>query len=170
MWILIAQYKLNTEFNELTRLAAYQISSNLIKKFGRKWAHKTLLSRTPVTLNNNQGHANWRAQWCLSSEHDYVSKFKPISNFLLLSFTRHKKSKCTNNPYSPHLNESLQWSPSQSHTHPLQIFRLLYTILLQNDCTSTSFLTTMWPWVKVKVIQTGIKSGAYTCLSSCEVL
>ena len=49
----------------------------------------------------------------------------------------------------------LQASPL--HNQPLQhTFGLLHACLQQNDCTSSNFPVSLWPW-EVKVIQTGIK-------------
>ena len=56
---------------------------------------------------------------------------------------------------SPYLPISLNLS--LLHTQPLQMFGLLYATLQQNDCTRYCFLVTLWPWVKVMIIQTCIK-------------
>ena len=49
---------------------------------------------------------------------------------------------------------SLKTSPL--HNKPSQMFGLFYAILQQSDCISSRFHKNLWPWVKVKVIQTGI--------------
>ena len=51
----------------------------------------------------------------------------------------------------------LKWSIFGIYNKPFWLLRLLYATLQQNDCTSSKFFITLWPWVKVKVIQTHIK-------------
>ena len=54
-----------------------------------------------------------------------------------------KKSKCSNDSYSPFYMVSLQLSSLQNQ--PLQIYGLLHITLQQNDCTSSSFLIILRP-------------------------
>ena len=75
-----------------------------------------------------------------------------------------KKRKRLNDPHSSYLKISKQSSPKQNW--PLWMFRLLHATLQWNDCTSSCFLLTLWPWLKVKVIHTGIKMS---CLCSYQV-
>ena len=46
---------------------------------------------------------------------------------------------------------------SPFHNQSSLEFELLHATFQQNDCTSSSIPTTLWPWVNVQVIQTGIK-------------
>ena len=46
---------------------------------------------------------------------------------------------------------------SQSPSLHNQPSELLHATLQQNDCTSSGLHITLWPWVSIKVIQTGIK-------------
>ena len=65
-----------------------------------------------------------------------------------------KNSKCSNNSYSPNRTSS-QSSPF--HNQPSWTFKLLHATLKQNDNTSPGFPVILWPWLNIKVNQTGIK-------------
>ena len=60
--------------------------------------------------------------------------------------------------------QMLKWSifaityKAVSQSSPLnnQTSELFHAALQHNDCTSSSFPVTLWPWVNIKVIQTGI--------------
>ena len=64
-------------------------------------------------------------------------------------------NKCSNDHIYQNYSVSLQ-SPSL-HDQPLQMFRLLHATLQHNDYVSFSFLTTLWPCLKVKLIKASIK-------------
>ena len=42
------------------------------------------------------------------------------------------------------------------HNQPSWTFELLHATLQQNDCTNYSFPVTLWSWINIMVIQTGI--------------
>ena len=48
----------------------------------------------------------------------------------------------------------LLWCHLAYIINPLQMLGILHDTLQQNDCTSSSFPVILWPWVKIKVIQT----------------
>ena len=73
----------------------------------------------------------------------------------ILHDNKRKKSKYSNDSYSPYLQTSLHSSPL--HNKSLQKFGLLHATLLHTGCIHSSFLVTLWRWVKVKVIQNGNK-------------
>ena len=96
-----------------------------------------------------------------------------------------KKSKCSNNPYSPYLQdldvnirainfrhqqeEQMLNNPYSPYLQdfftvlflykiqPSWTFKLHHATFQHNDETSSSFPVTLWHWVNIKVIQTGIK-------------
>ena len=65
-----------------------------------------------------------------------------------------EKSKCPNDPYSSHLQDFFTCIPLNRSSWT---FELLHTILQHNDCTSSSFPVTMWPWVNIRVIETAAR-------------
>ena len=68
---------------------------------------------------------------------------------------QNKKSKCSNHPYSPYLQDFFTVI-SFTYWTIKNIWVAPWT-LQQNDCTSSSFSINLWQWEIVKVIQTGIK-------------
>ena len=61
------------------------------------------------------------------------------------------------NAQTIHMRCTYRISLQSSMLHNQPLFRLLHATVEQNDCESFSFLVTLWPWVKVKVIHTGGK-------------
>ena len=78
------------------------------------------------------------------------------SYVLYAIFEVHPKMSKTraNNLYLPYRTSS-QSSPL--HNQPSWTFKLLHATFQQNDSTNYSFSMTLWPWVNIKIIQTGIK-------------
>ena len=65
------------------------------------------------------------------------------------------------------LRTSLKSSPF--HNQPSWTFGLLHATLQQNDCASSSFPVTLWPWGKVKAIKLESHCRISLCLASYQV-
>ena len=81
--------------------------------------------------------------------HSWLSYSSPDCN----STKNEEKEQISNNPYTPYVQGFFSVIADQRSW----TFELLYATLQQNDCTSSRFPVTLWPWMNIKVIQTGIK-------------
>ena len=60
--------------------------------------------------------------------------------------------------------KGLLWSHLSYINPPSRTLGLVHATLQQNDCKSSSFPVTLWPWLKFKVIQTGIILVDFSCV------
>ena len=71
-------------------------------------------------------------------------------------FSLNKKSKCSNNPYTKYQQDFFTVTCPYI-IQPSWTFELLHATLQLNECTSSCLPITLWPWINIKVIKTGIE-------------
>ena len=118
-----------------------------------------MLIPASMTLMSSQGHRVigklgfvqsfcWKVAWNNSSVHDGWLEVREVTVTKSCMANTDRLSICSS-------DFSLQSPPL--HNEPLRMSDILHATLQQNDRIAFSSLVTLWPYVKIKAIQTGIK-------------
>ena len=109
--------------------------------------------------NNAQDHLAWTRNISGScTTHVCIGSRVCYSRTKKLCVQREKTRRA--NAQMIHIHHTYRTSSQSSPLHKQlsQTSELLHATLQQNNCTISSFLLTLWPWVNIKVIQTGINT------------